>query len=338
MRWPMSFLWNLECESMKERLIKPSTDPEDWHKEIETDLISEKGWKWILYIDQSGSLIAPDGKTYCRFDMMTQEYSLSGNGSWDSIAEDNRKISFKEFKEKMERYIEKDNRHWAEIRADYIDDTDKFLRIDAWKTGADEEEGKVIAYVDTLSGRVIYVDPIARIDAYAQELIKEASEKYKKEHPYDVEALEEMLKENNIDINQKSSDKTIKSDESQCFYLGMEDIVGNGFIELIEEKKLPFMSYKLIDDYGKKIVSILKNKGKRAILTISRLNKDNMLSEYSDFFEEKRNEKGDLGIALKDGKTLNDLYMKFRGYLAFDVLLAFMNCDSRDFLINNSKS
>lgn len=83
---------------------------------------------------------------------------------------------------------------WAEIRTDYINEMDDFLRVDAWKTDDDGEEGKVIAYIDTLSGRVLYVDPAAITDEYAQEEIKEASERYKKEHPYSVEELEYFCK------------------------------------------------------------------------------------------------------------------------------------------------
>lgn len=83
---------------------------------------------------------------------------------------------------------------WAEIRTDFVDENDNFLRVDAWKTDDDGEEGKVIAYIDTLSGRVLYTDPAAITDEYAQEKIKEASEHYKKEHPYSVTELEYFCK------------------------------------------------------------------------------------------------------------------------------------------------
>ena len=57
---------------------------------------------------------------------------------------------------------------WAEIRTDFVDDDDNFLRVDAWKTDTGDEEGEVIAYIDTLSGRIIYADPDAITDEYAQ--------------------------------------------------------------------------------------------------------------------------------------------------------------------------
>jgi len=64
-------------------------------------------------------------------------------------------------------------RHWGEVKCDYIDEDDLFWRVDAWKSADDDEEGKVIAYIDDLTGRVIYTDPIARVDEYVQEIIKE---------------------------------------------------------------------------------------------------------------------------------------------------------------------
>ncbi len=82
---------------------------------------------------------------------------------------------------------------WSEIRSEFINE-EGFLCIDAWKTANDEEEGKVIAYIDTLGGRVIYVDPMARIDENAQEIILAKSREYQKEHPFNVDELEVLAK------------------------------------------------------------------------------------------------------------------------------------------------
>lgn len=83
-------------------------------------------------------------------------------------------------------------RKWAEIRNDYLceDADDLFWRIDAWLTDDDNEEGKVIAFVDHLSGRVLYVDPQARIDAVAQEKIRECRERAEKAHPMAITDME----------------------------------------------------------------------------------------------------------------------------------------------------
>ena len=71
--------------------------------------------------------------------------------------------------------------HWTEIRIDYLDEEEGFWYVDAWKTCNDDEEGKSIAMIDDLTGRVIYLDPLARIDKYAQEMIREFLESRKKE-------------------------------------------------------------------------------------------------------------------------------------------------------------
>ena len=65
------------------------------------------------------------------------------------------------------------NSKWAEIKTDYIDESDGFWRVDAWRTNDDNEEGKVIAYIEdgTDTPVVLYCDPEARADTYAQEII-----------------------------------------------------------------------------------------------------------------------------------------------------------------------
>lgn len=85
------------------------------------------------------------------------------------------------------------SRYWNEIKDDYINE-EGFVCIDAWKTADDNEECSVIAYVDTLSGRIIYADSMARVDEYAQEIIRKVSEKYQKEHPFSVEELENLAR------------------------------------------------------------------------------------------------------------------------------------------------
>ena len=63
--------------------------------------------------------------------------------------------------------------YWAEIRCNYMDDTDRFWRVDAWKTENESEEGKVIAYIDDIRGRVLYIDPLAGVDETVKELVEE---------------------------------------------------------------------------------------------------------------------------------------------------------------------
>ena len=64
---------------------------------------------------------------------------------------------------------------WSEIRNDFIDDQG-IAHIDAWLTPDDNENGEVIARVDTESGEILYLDDRARTDELAQEKIKEILE------------------------------------------------------------------------------------------------------------------------------------------------------------------
>ena len=86
-----------------------------------------------------------------------------------------------------------DKIRWAEIRIDYLDEETNFWSVDAWKTTDDNEDGRVIAYIDNHSGRVVYTDPLARIDKYAQEEIAAKVAEIKKEHPFSVTELEGVL-------------------------------------------------------------------------------------------------------------------------------------------------
>ena len=91
----------------------------------------------------------------------------------------------------------KESPHWAEVVCDYIDESDGFWRVDAFPTGENiwghEEEGTVIAYIDDLSGRVLYNDPFARTDSMAQAVIQEKIDECKKAHPFSVKELENVV-------------------------------------------------------------------------------------------------------------------------------------------------
>lgn len=70
---------------------------------------------------------------------------------------------------------------WKEIKCDYLceDPDDMFWRVDAWVTDDGNEEGKVIAYVDDLTGRVVYADPDAKFDPFALAVIADKVDEIK---------------------------------------------------------------------------------------------------------------------------------------------------------------
>ena len=52
---------------------------------------------------------------------------------------------------------------WREIRCDFFNEEEEKYYVDAWKTGNDNEEGKVIAKIDLANGTVEYLDEDAQV-------------------------------------------------------------------------------------------------------------------------------------------------------------------------------
>ena len=109
-----------------------------------------------------------------------------------------------------------------------------------------------------------------------------------------------------------------------CFYIGIEDLAANALIEVMRKGHKRFLTYNEIESYGSEVVRILKENGEKAVLILSRDNTDALFRNYSEFFVESE-QNGKRGILLKAEKKIEDLIQQFRGYLALDVLLAFMN-------------
>jgi len=109
------------------------------------------------------------------------------------------------------------------------------------------------------------------------------------------------------------------------FYIGIEDLAANALIELLQkEKNNRFVTYEVLENYGAAVLQYLLGRGEKAVLILSRDNTTAMFRNYSDFFVEYNSAAG-LGIMLKPDKDINDLINAFRGYLAWDVLMAFVD-------------
>lgn len=109
-----------------------------------------------------------------------------------------------------------------------------------------------------------------------------------------------------------------------AFIISIEDLVANALIQVLtvhEEKR--FLTYSEIESYGAKVVKILVDEDEEAVLLLSRMKTNQMLHDYSEFFEEK-NIHGQLGIELKASKTVDDLSNEFRSYLSLKLLKAFI--------------
>ena len=80
-------------------------------------------------------------------------------------------------------------RRWHEIRHNYVDD-ENVLHVDAWETDDDNEEGKTIAWICMDTGKVIYGDPVARIDTTVQEIIMAVLNNIRVNEPLSEEEIE----------------------------------------------------------------------------------------------------------------------------------------------------
>jgi hypothetical protein len=109
-----------------------------------------------------------------------------------------------------------------------------------------------------------------------------------------------------------------------AFMISIEDLVANALIQNLtinEDKR--FLTYSEIESYGAKVVKILIDENEEAVLLLSRLKTNQMLHDYSEFFEEKIVD-NQLGIELKESKTVDDLSDEFRSYLSLKLLSAFI--------------
>lgn len=107
-------------------------------------------------------------------------------------------------------------------------------------------------------------------------------------------------------------------------YIGIEDLVANALIELVEKEGKRQVFFKDLDAYGAMVIKYLNGKNEQAVLLVSQKRTNEFLHDYSEFFElfsEGINE----GIRLKESVTVEELWEKFRVYLSVEVMMAFMD-------------
>lgn len=108
--------------------------------------------------------------------------------------------------------------------------------------------------------------------------------------------------------------------------IGIADLVANALIELVDnDENNREVTYEQLNDYGAIVIETLNAKNEDAVLIISKERTKAFLHDYSDFFEVRMNAKRQKCIALRGGKTTNELRELFRGYLSLDMLLAFIS-------------
>lgn len=84
------------------------------------------------------------------------------------------------------------------------------------------------------------------------------------------------------------------------------------------------VTFRELEKYGMEVVKLLISQGEEAVLILSGESTSHMFYSYSDLFEETQVEE-EPAIKLKKGVKVFDLIDRFRTYLAFDAMIAFMN-------------
>lgn len=108
-----------------------------------------------------------------------------------------------------------------------------------------------------------------------------------------------------------------------CIY--MEDLVANALIESIERNHTRRVKFTDLDAYGASLTSWwLRNKNITVTVLISKYYTNELLHNYSDFFEIRSDRGNELLICLRDDKTVDDLRDTFRSYLSMDMLNSFI--------------
>lgn len=112
------------------------------------------------------------------------------------------------------------------------------------------------------------------------------------------------------------------------YYIGIEDLAANAIIEMSKYEfngrcTKRIFTLKELEDYGNAVIKHLIQKGEPALMVLSRSSTTHMFNT-SDYFAETEKD-GEHALCVKDGIMINDLIQKYRTYIAFPVLQAFMS-------------
>ncbi|WP_156831333.1 hypothetical protein [Desulfitobacterium sp. PCE1] len=111
-------------------------------------------------------------------------------------------------------------------------------------------------------------------------------------------------------------------------FIGIEDLAANALIELLEKGDCRRVDFETLVKYGHAVISVLRENGDEATLLLSKEYRNELIRNYSDFFEIIHNEQKNDAIVLREGKTVEDLRNRFRAFLTLDCLRAFTNSKS----------
>lgn len=112
----------------------------------------------------------------------------------------------------------------------------------------------------------------------------------------------------------------------QCF-IGIEDLVANALIELVEKSGNRTVSFSQLNKYGEAIITKLKSENVDATLIFNRDATDQFFHDCSNIFTITEKD-SDVLISLNDNIPTSYLRKRFRINLALYVLFAFVSDDT----------
>lgn len=108
-------------------------------------------------------------------------------------------------------------------------------------------------------------------------------------------------------------------------YIGIEDLAANALIGILARTRKKdgnpkFVRFATLLDYGMAVINKLKkDSGEEATLIYNRESNSLLFTDYSDFFVRYTDAEGYDGIRLREGKTEQDLFMRFIGSIPVEL-------------------
>lgn len=88
--------------------IRDELDTNEIKLDVEMENNKQRGWQWVHYNDNSGSLHSPSGKSYFSYDWNTKEYTITDDSRWEMFeGAPDEDTSFSAFKKEAEEYVRK---------------------------------------------------------------------------------------------------------------------------------------------------------------------------------------------------------------------------------------
>ena len=117
-----------------------------------------------------------------------------------------------------------------------------------------------------------------------------------------------------------------------CYFIGIEDLVANALIEIVESSGIRTVKFSQLNKYGDVILTKLKETNTEALLVLNRDTTNKFFHDCSDIFEIEETQT-DIHITLKDNISTTVLRERFRINIALHLLKAFISTEAIDVLM-----